>query len=42
MRRIAFRFGWWLFERLPLGRMAPHVFGWLVGSKPVRVTEEAH
>ncbi len=35
MRRI----GWWLFHRIPLGRFAPHVFGWLVGSKPVRVRE---
>jgi len=39
------RFWMWVWcwsERwnIPLGRLAPHVLGWAIGSKPVRVDEE--
>lgn len=33
MRRIAL----WLVFNVPLGRLAPHVFGFAVGAKPVRI-----
>jgi len=33
-------FGWWIFENIPLGILAPHFFGWLIGSKPVRIEIE--
>lgn len=29
--------GWWLFNYIPLGRLAPWVLGLLVGSRPRRV-----
>ena len=29
----------WLSEWIPLGRLAPHVLGWSLGSKPHRVVE---
>lgn len=29
------RFAMWLVWNIPLGRAAPHVFGYAVGAKPV-------
>lgn len=37
MRRYLRHFAWWLFEVLPLGPLAPYVFGLLIGRWPHRV-----
>ena len=29
--------GWWLFDKVPLGPLAPYLLGLLLGSKPKRV-----
>jgi len=31
------KFWWWVFEWIPLGRLAPYILGLALGSKPRRV-----
>lgn len=31
------KIGWWLMDNIPMGGLAPRLFGWLIGSKPVQV-----
>jgi hypothetical protein len=33
------KIGWWIFDNIPLGKLAPHFFGWLIGSKPVKIKD---
>jgi hypothetical protein len=36
------RFAMWLVWNVPLGRMAPHVMGFAMGSKPIAVEGEGN
>ena len=39
MNGVLRRIGFWLFDHVPLGPLAPRVFGWLIGAKGVRRIE---
>lgn len=36
MRKVLF----WIVDNIPLGKLAPYVFGLALGSKPQKVKEE--
>ena len=36
IQRIVF----WMIWNVPLGRLAPHLLGWAMGAKPVRIDKD--
>jgi len=38
--RLFSKVGWWVFDNIPLGNLAPYWFGMLIGRWPHRVKDK--